>query len=223
MSESFNFSDYWPKPDLGKLYHYKGFNPADQKYIEWVVWNTGENGIFFQEDYHDSKWTATWVMNYQYYDSNNNYLGVMETADIYPKYSYQFWANFRTTSFVKGYEIPWGGLQKVGDLIDKPLKISFFNSTFFTFPSPGRQVVKFEARHPTYVNKNGVLYNDVLEVTYDQTFGEKTAGARSWFAKDFGIVETQWRWKGQDIGDILPMTIRIDNGYIDENKYPVWT
>jgi hypothetical protein len=68
-----------------------------------------------------------------------------------------------------------------------------------------------------------VLYNDVLEVTYDQTFGEKTAGARSWFAKDFGIVETQWRWKGQDIGDILPMTIRIDNGYIDENKYPVWT
>jgi hypothetical protein len=223
MTDTFVFSDYWPKPENGELHMFSAFNPADQKNIDSIVWNSGDNKIFFQEDYHAEKWTATWVMDYNYRDSMGNYLGVMETADIYPKYSYQFWTKFRTTSFEKGYAIPWGGIQKVGDVIDRPLKISLFGSTFFTFPAPGRQVVKFVDRHSTYTNSRGVSYKDVLEVTYDQTFGEKTAGARSWFAKGFGIIETQWRHKGQDVGEKLPMTIMIGDGYIDENKYPVWT
>lgn len=223
MSKEFLFSDYWAAPEPGYLHETMAFNPADQKDIGWITWYTGEGRVFRQEDYHGGEWDATWVNDYNFKDSMGNFLGIMELEDIYPRQSYQFWTKFRTTAFTDGHAIPWGGLQKIGDVIDKPLKISALKSTFFTFPSPGRQVVKFIAKYDEYTNALGVTYKDVLEVTYDQTFGDKTAGARSWYARNYGIIETRWRYNGADVGDKLGMKLRIGNGYIDKNKYPVWT
>jgi hypothetical protein len=208
---AFLFRDYWPRPIAGNLSIHNFGNGADGKPYSFMVWNAGDNRHYYQEDYHDNKWTATWVMDYL------GEKGVTETADIYPRYPYQFWTKYRTTAFVKGKEILWGGIQNIGDEFTVDLMIDPVNSTKFELPTPGKQRVKFCNQYNLF---NG--YTDVIEIEYDQTFGNKTAGWRAWHARGVGIVQIKWRWKGNDIGDPIPATVSVVKGKI-VNKYPVLT
>lgn len=208
---AFLFRDYWPRPIAGNLSIHNFGNGADGKPYSFMVWNSGDNRHYYQEDYHDNKWTATWVMDYL------GEKGVTETADIYPRYAYQFWTKYRTTAFVKGKEILWGGIQNIGDEFTVDLMIDPVNSTKFELPTPGKQRVKFCNQYNLF---NG--YTDVIEIEYDQTFGKKTAGWRAWHARGVGIVQIKWRWKGNDIGDPIPATVSVVKGKI-VNKYPVLT
>lgn len=208
---AFLFRDYWPRPIVGNLSIHNFGNGADGKPYSFMVWNAGDNRHYYQEDYHDNKWTATWVMDYL------GEKGVTETADIYPRYPYQFWTKYRTTAFVKGKEILWGGIQNIGDEFTVDLMIDPVNSTKFELPTPGKQRVKFCNQYNLF---NG--YTDVIEIEYDQTFGKKTAGWRAWHARGVGIVQIKWRWKGNDIGDPIPATVSVVKGKI-VNKYPVLT
>ena len=208
---AFLFRDYWPRPIAGNLSIHNFGNGADGKPYSFMVWNSGDNRHYYQEDYHDNKWTATWVMDYL------GEKGVTETADIYPRYAYQFWTKYRTTAFVKGKEILWGGIQNIGDEFTVDLMIDPVNSTKFELPTPGKQRVKFCNQYNLF---NG--YTDVIEIEYDQTFGNKTAGWRAWHARGVGIVQIKWRWKGNDIGDPIPATVSVVKGKI-VNKYPVLT
>ena len=208
---AFLFRDYWPQPKVGELAVFDGGLGADGKPYSFMVWNSGDNRNFYQEDYHDNKWTSTWVMDYL------GERGVTEKADIYPRRSYQFWTSYRTTAFVKGKEILWGFIQNIGDEFVAPIEIDPIASTKFEAPSKGTQRVKFCNQYNSLLG-----YTDVVEIEYDQTFGDKTAGWRAWHAKGVGIIQINWRWKGNDVGSTLPLKVSTVKGKI-VNKYPVLT
>lgn len=224
MADTFLFSDYWPKPTVGNLVKIDYGITAGQR-LRSIFSNSGDNKIWHQDDYTDDKWTATWINNYFYIDDNGKQKGIVEIADWYPARNWlqNIFSPISVTTFYKGYEIPWGGVQKVGDVIDAKLWINPLKSSFPTWGSTGRQVVKFVKRYFTFktVDKKQT-YTDVVEITYDQTFGDKTAGARYWYAKGIGIVQMQWRGFGQDVGDILPCTVTYHKGFINKQRYPVY-
>ena len=202
MADTFYFGDYWPRPAVGQTFTLDYGTGADGLNLKSVYSNSGDDKVFLINDYHGGQWRDQWVINY-YHER-----GVLETADLYPKKSYQFWVDKRTTAFQTGYEIPWGGTQKIGDVIDQELRISFWKSTFFEFPTTGRQVVKFVNRYANFTTADGKnQYRDVLEVTYDQTFGDKTAGNRGWYAKDYGLIQLTWRSNGNDVGNPMVATV----------------
>ena len=211
----FLFADYWPQPKVGDLAVFDFGLGADNKRYSFMVWNKGDGRHFYQEDYHDNKWTSTWVMDY--FDKR----GVLETADDYPKYSYQFWTSYRTVSFFGGKEIIWGGVQEIGDVIEAPCVINPITSTKFEAPKAGNQKVKFAHQWNSFKTPHG-KYSDVIEIEYDQTWGSTTSGWRAWHAKGVGIVQINWRYKGEDVGDPIPCKVTTLKGKI-VNKYPVLT
>jgi hypothetical protein len=209
---AFLFRNYWPQPEPGYLSIHDFGLGADGKNYYFMVWNSGDNRHYYQEDYHDNNWTSTWVMDYL------GERGVTEAADIYPKYAYQFWVHYRTTAFTKGKEIFWGGIQNVGDEFNAPIEIDTIASTKVSAPSKGNQRVKF-------CNQYNLLlgYTDVVEIEYDQSFnGGKSSGWRAWHARGVGIIQIQWRYDGQDIGNTIPAKVSVVKGKI-VNKYPVLT
>lgn len=201
----FLFSDYWPQPKVGELTIFDFGLGADKKPYSFIVWNSGDNRLYYQEDYHDNKWQSTW--HNDYFDKR----GIVETADEYPKRSYQFWTSYRTTAFIKGKEILWGGVQEVGDEFNAPCQIDPICSTKFETAQLGNQRVKFCS-----------LKKDILEIEYDQTWGAKTSGWRAFHKKGVGITKIIWRYKGQDVGSPMVATVNTIKGRI-VNKYPVLT
>ena len=222
-SDTFLFSDYWPKPNEGELYRIDYGVTAGLHLSSIFSYHDGN--IWYQDDYTDDKWTATWVNKY-HYTNNGEDIGIIEIADWYPSTTWinKLFGKIKVTGFWPGYEIPWGGVQKVGDVIDKKLMISPFHSTPLAWFTSGRQVVKFVGRYDsmTLIDKSAT-YNDVIEITYDQSFASKTAGARYWYARGVGIIQMQWRGNSADVGDILPCTNKVLKGYIDADRNPVYT
>lgn len=209
---AFLFRNYWATPPVGELSIHNFGNGADGKPYSFIVWNSGDNRHFYQEDYHDNKWTSTWVMDYL------GPRGVTETADIYPRRSYQFWTSYRTTAFVKDKEIFWGGVQNVGDEFNAPIQIDSLASTKFEIGTTGNQRVKFCNQYNLMLG-----HTDVIEIEYDQSFGGgKAAGWRAWHARGVGIIQIQWRYDGKDVGGTIPATVSTVKGKI-VNKYPVLT
>lgn len=199
----FLFSDYWPQPKVGELRVFDFGLGADNLPYSFIIWNTGDNRHFYQEDYHNNKWQSTWHLDY--FDPR----GILETADEYPKYSYQWWTSYRTTSFYKGKEILWGGAQEVGDEFNAPCQIDPIASTKFETPQLGNQRVKFCS-----------LKKDILEIEYDQTWGATTSGWRAFHKKGVGITQIIWRSNGKDVGGPMTATVNTIKGKI-VNKYPV--
>lgn len=201
---SFKFSDYWPQPEIGKTVTFDYGVGADGKSLVSTYTNSGDSKVFYLDDYVDGQWKDRWVLDY-FTDR-----GILETADVYPAHSYQFWTSRRTTAFIPGYEIPWGNEQEVGDRIDREICISLWRSTPIEWCSQGRQVVEFVKQQKTFTAKNGLKYKDVLEVTYDQSFGGKpSVGNRGWYAKGIGLVQLTWRSEGNDVGNPMPATVKV--------------
>ena len=209
---AFLFYQYLPQPQPGYLSIHNFGNGADNEPYSFMVWNSGDNRHYYQEDYHNNVWTSTWCMDYQ------GGKGVTETADIYPKYSYQIWTSYRTTAFVSGKEILWGGIQNVGDEFNAPCQIDALASTKFQSPSSGNQRVKYCNQYNLF---NG--YTDVIELEYDQSWnGGASSGWRAWHARGVGIIQIKWRYNGADIGNPYPANVSVIKGKI-VNKYPVLT
>ena len=210
---AFLFREYWPQPKVGELSVFDFGFGADGKSYYWITWNSGDDRHYLQEDYHDNKWTSTWVMDYL------GEKGVTETADVYPKYPYQFWTSYRTTAFVKGKEIFWGGLQNIGDEFNAPIQIDPIKSRKFEAPTKGNQRLKYVNQYNYF---NG--YTDVIELEYDQSFenGSKSTGWRGWYAREVGVVQINWRYDGKDVGGTIPATVSVVKGKI-VNKYPQLT
>ena len=215
---AFFFRDYLPTPRAGFLSVHNFGIGADGKSYSFMVWNSGDDRHYYQEDYHDNKWTSTWVMDYL------GARGVTEVADIYPRYAYQFWTSYRTTAFCKGKEIFWGGIQNIGDEFNAPIEIDPIASTKFQAPTTGNQRMKFCNQSNFFKIDNRLLpYTDVIEIEYDQSFsGGKSVGWRAWHARGVGIIQIKWRYDGNDIGTTIPATVSMVKGKI-VNKYPVLT
>lgn len=213
---AFLFRDYWPQPKLGDLAIFDFGKGTDGKPYSFIMWNSGDDRHFFQEDYHDNKWQATWVMDYL------GETGVTESADIYPRRSYQFWTKYRTTAFTRGKEILWGGLQNIGDEFNAPIEIDPIASTKFEAPTKGNQRVKYCNQYSLLKTAYG-NWNDVIEIEYDQSFSGKPAtGWRAWHARGVGIVRITWRYNGADVGNYVDGKVTTVKGNII-NKYPVLT
>lgn len=187
MSDTFYFGDYWPKPTLTKSISQEGTNYDGGTLKSTFAVDPNDSNIIWQDEYVNGKWQDRWIIK-------TGPDQVVETADIYPAMRYQFWTSKRITAFVPGKEIKWGGTQKLGDIINEPCKISWFRSTLFTPGITGNQVVEFYDQYTNFTVADGsAQYKDVLEVIYDQTWNNKTAGARMWFARGIGIVQLSWR------------------------------
>ena len=214
---TFDFRNYWPNPAPGYLSIFDFDKGADGKPYSFIYWNSGDNRHFYQEDYHDNKWQSTWHLDHY------SPAGIIETADEYPKYSYQWWVSYRTTAFKAGKEILWGAIHKVGDEFNAPCQIDSIASTKFEAPTSGNQRVRFVALWKSITTHKGANYKDVLEIEYDQSWGSKPAtGWRAWHAKGIGIVRIIWRYKGIDVGPPFDATVSTVKGTI-KNKYPVLT
>lgn len=190
--ETFNFSDYWPKPTIAESIEQVGTNFDGTTFKSTFALDPNDTTTVWQDDYVDGEWRDRWVLKIK--DGE-----VVEVADEYKADFYQFWTNRRVTAFADGSEIKWGGTQHLGDVIEEPAQISWWKSTFFTAPSLGLQRVEFYDQFNRFTVADGsAQYNDVLEVIYDQTWNGKTAGARMWFAKGIGIIQLSWRHESQD-------------------------
>lgn len=190
---NFSFKDYWPKPSLDYSISQEGTNFDGTTLKSTFALNPNDINIIWQDDYIDGVWQARWILQY---DTPN---GVIESADIYPAKTYQFWTGKRTTAFVSGKEIWWGGKQQLGDIVEHPCQISWWKSTLFTPGIKGNQIVEFYDHYARYTVADGTAqYKDVLEVMYDQTWNGRTTGARMWYAKDIGIVQLSWRSEFED-------------------------
>jgi hypothetical protein len=213
----FLFSDYWPKPKVGELTVFDFGLGADNLPYSFIMWSKGDGSHYYQEDYHNNKWQSTWYLNY--FDKR----GILETADDYPKRSYQWWTSYRTVAFSKGKDIIWGGVQDIGDVIEAPCVIDAIRSTKFEAPKVGNQKVSFIKHHDSFTTFDKKFsYKDVVQIAYDQTWDGKTTGWRAWHAKGIGIVQIVWRYNGNDVGNPISATVTTVKGKI-VNKYPVLT
>lgn len=220
-NETFLFSDYWPQPSLGTLvimeYSVKGLQYSS------IIGYENES-IWYQYNYIDNKWTETLVYNYHYIDTTGKDIGIkeIENQSIVTSFLQKIFMNIKRTKFCKAYEIRWGGLQKIGDIIDSQIKIDTFKSSFPIWPLSSRQVVKFVGCYDslTLVDQSET-YNDIIEITYDKILASKTIGARYWYAKGIGIIQMQQRINFVETGDMIPVRISIVKGHINKERYPV--
>lgn len=213
----FLFSDYWPKPKVGELAVFDFGLGADNLRYSFIVHSKGDGQHYLQEDYHDNKWQSTWYLNY--FDKR----GIIETADDYPKRSYQWWTSYRTVAFCSGKEIIWGGAQEIGDVIEAPCIIDPIKSTKVEIPKKGNQKIYFIKQHDSFTTfDKRFTYKDVIQMAYDQTWDGKSTGWRGWYAKGLGLVQLVWRYNGNDVGNPFCSTVTTLNGNI-VNKYPVLT
>jgi hypothetical protein len=88
--------------------------------------------------------------------------------------------------------ITWGGdAQEIGRIAANIPEIQGLKSVPPQLDQNGFQAVAFESVVDSFTTDHGV-YNDVLVMSYQQTFNKKTAGARFWMAHGIGPIAQQW-------------------------------
>jgi hypothetical protein len=146
-------------------------------------------------DDYDGKgvWKDRWF--YQYRAG----FGVAEWRDDYPG-----------KKVVMNPPIGWGNLVTLGsDYINYPAMDPFkcWPPSF----SKGVQCVHYEALLPNFLVSSGIVYNDVLQFTYLQSWdGKPATGARYWMALGIGPVAVQWIAQDPNDRSKLIETARMD-------------
>ena len=173
-----NVVDYWPFwKTQGKLRRFD-YTAVDGSMppltVVFAYDKVTDSMLYIDYDSH-LEWKDTWYIKY---DPIN---GVMEWRDDYPG-----------KKVVMSPGIGWGNVEEIGGSYINYPKMSPFQSWPPTI-SKGVQCVSYEILLPNYRLSNGKKYDDVLVMTYLQSWsGKPGGGARYWMAKGIGPIAVQW-------------------------------
>lgn len=173
-----NVVDYWPfwkTPGKLRRFDYTAVDDSMPPLTVVFAYDKGTDSMLYIDYDSHLEWKDTWYIKH---DPIN---GVMEWRDDYPG-----------KKVVMSPGIGWGNVEEIGGSYINYPKMSPFQS----WPpaiSKGVQCVSYEILLPNYRLSNGKKYDDVLVMTYLQSWsGKPGGGARYWMAKGIGPIAVQW-------------------------------
>jgi hypothetical protein len=87
--------------------------------------------------------------------------------------------------------IGWGNVEEIGSTYQNhPVTDPW--QCIPTMLAKATQTIKFEALHDKYTTIHGDTYDNVLEISYMQSWGSTNNGAKYWFAKGVGPIALQF-------------------------------
>jgi hypothetical protein len=168
---------------------------------EFVLTDDAKNILYVDYD-KDRNWKDTWYLQWR------DGFGLAEWRDDYPMSG---WFGKRK-KVVFSEPIGWGNFCKIGEPYENYPRVDFFACWPPNFMK-GTQSVIYESKLPEFKLSNGDKYNDVVTCVYQQSFGNKTSGARYWLAKGIGPIAVQWIAHNPTKKGELVVTSRMDATY----------
>lgn len=178
---------FWPfftDPTVKRVFRYTSPPPGPPFRSEFFF-NASKMSMI-EEDYHDGKFADRWYMQYR------PGFGYAEWRDDYPG---------KVITFTE--PIGWGEFVTVGGLYVNHPKVDIFRTWPPTLKLNGTQAIVFEALHPTMTLRDGTVHKDVLQMLYQQFWGDKESGARMWMAKGVGPICIQWVARDNTTGQLV--------------------
>jgi hypothetical protein len=208
MTKTFNFWDYWPKPDNNHIHYftYKALDGSMPNITSAFVQDPGSNSLLLVDYDNAMVWKDTWYLQYR------QGFGIAEWRDDYPTGGLFGGRKKVVMDGALGTPIGWGDVGTIGGYYQNKPKMNPLLSNPPQF-STGTQTVIWESAIDTLALSNNLVYNDVITVVYQQSWGSKTAGARYWFAKGVGPVALQWIAPDLNNKGHYIVTSRMDANY----------
>jgi hypothetical protein len=220
MTKTFNAWDYWPKVPDGKIYSftYIALDGSMKNITSMFVNDPTTNSLLYVDYDSAMNWQDTWYLQYR------KGFGIAEWRDDYPTGGLLDGHKKVVMDGMFGTPIGWGDVGTIGGSYQNKPKMNPVLSNPPQF-STGTQTVIWESALNSFALSSGVVYNDVITVVYQQSWGSKTAGARYWFAKGIGPIALQWiapdpNNKGQFITTSrMDSRLTIINGTVESIKH----
>ena len=204
MSTTYFVPDYWPKPTYGKInaFAYRAVDGSMSDITAYFLLSDDQKDMLYVEYNSAMQWQDTWYMRY------TPGQGIMEWRDDYPKGGL-----FGTRKkVVMNPGIGWGEWATIGSFYQNHPRMDPLSCNPPNFQS-GTQTVIWESWMEQLILSNGDIYNDVLTVVYQQSWGTKTTGARYYLAKGIGPVALNWIAPNPNKPGSFVTTARMDAKY----------
>ena len=188
----FKISEYWPPINETLTFTYFNADNSSANVASKFVPDPSTNSIKCF-DFVNNQYQDTWYIRY---DPNR---GVVEWRDdmiLSPPLSYVL-GTTKKLVYKNNFEILWGNEQNIEDLIYNSIQVDPLKSVP-PLPNSGWQIVHFTNHFDKFTDCIGQNWNDVLEFTYTQTWGNKTTGAIYKMAKGIGPVSINWIAKNEN-------------------------
>jgi hypothetical protein len=196
MSDKIFIAGYWPYFNTSewRRFDYTAVDGSMEPITSVFSYDPQTNSMLYDDYDGHGVWKDRWF--YQYRAG----FGIAEWRDDYPG----------GKKVVMNPPIGWGNLQEVGsDYINYPAM-----DPFKCWPpafAKGTQCVHYEAKLTNFLVESGIVYNDVLQFTYLQSWdGKPATGARYWMALGIGPVAVQWIAQDPNDRSKLIETARMD-------------
>lgn len=197
-------ADYWPKffqpraDQRGVCFSYNRKDGTGGPPWSATYENHGDNCMTLKEVV-SGKLDSTWYLRLE------NDMSIMEYRDDYPQTGWQASVFGKTKVVGLSTPIGWGRLAEIGTIYSNRPVVNPLASWPPSLPKTGFQAVSFESYHDSMTLEYGGIFREVIQILYQQTWDNKTTGARMWFAKDVGPIANQWVAVDQKTG--LTVTI----------------
>jgi hypothetical protein len=178
MSDKILVAAYWPffNNNEWRRFDYTAVDGSMPPITSVFSYDPKTNSMLYDDYDANGVWKDRWY--YQYRAG----FGIAEWRDDYPN----------NKVVVMNPPIGWGNLESIGEAYQNKPAMDPFKCWPWSF-AKGRQIVAFEALLQNFVVNCGIVYYDVLQFTYLQSWSGKPAtGARYWMARGIGPVAVQW-------------------------------
>lgn len=178
MSDTIFVPAYWPyfNTHEWRRFDYTAVDGSMDPITSVFSFDPSTNSMLYDDYDGKGVWKDRWY--YQYRAG----FGIAEWRDDYPG----------GKKVVMDPPIGWGNLEVIGGSYQNSPKMDPFRS----WPpaiAKGQQIVAFEKHLANFLVASGIVYQDVLQFTYLQSWDGKPAiGARYWMALGIGPVAVQW-------------------------------
>lgn len=183
---------YWPNPAAGEQLIVQDRTQANgggtfknvlRRYV-----NRGTvdgNPVVRLDEFNHSGWLDAW----EYRDDGSQILEVGT------------WQGAIHKVYKTGKEIPWGGVQNVGDMIERQLEVDVSKSTGVTpgYWNYGYQKITFTDFLPSFTNDGGLTFENVVKLSVFQSWcgaqgcaypdGQNIATMDYWLAPGVGMIQ----------------------------------
>lgn len=196
MSDKIFVPAYWPyfNTHEWRRFDYTAVDGSMAPITSVFSFDPSTNSMLYDDYDGQGVWKDRWY--YQYRAG----FGIAEWRDDYPG----------GKKVVMDPPIGWGNLETIGGTYQNKPKMDPFRSWPPSLAS-GQQIVAFEALLPNFLVSSGIVYQNVLQFTYLQSWsGKPAAGARYWMALGIGPVAVQWIAQDPNDRTKLIETARMD-------------
>lgn len=196
MSNTIFVAAYWPffNTNEWRRFDYTAVDGSMEPITSVFSWDPQTNSMLYDDYDGKGVWKDRWF--YQYRAG----FGVAEWRDDYPG----------GKKVVMSPPIGWGNLETIGSNYQNHPNMDPFRCWPPSF-ARGVQVVVYEQQLQNFLVSSGIVYTDVLQFTYLQSWdGKPATGARYWMALGVGPVAVQWLAQDPKDPNKIIQTARMD-------------